>query len=290
MNFELTILVSLLIAGISRGMIYFLLSAGLTLIFGVLNVVNFAHGAFYMLGVFLCYSVTKWSNLGVAFIIVPIVMAIVGGLAEFALFRRIYKASHIMQMLLSVGIVMIITDIVRMVWGVTPKSGAMPGLFQGFIEILGLVVAKYNLFIIVITLLIALIILLSLYRTKIGSIVRACVFDREMTTCSGINVSIVYLLVFMAGITLAGLASVTSSPIVSASLGMDGQMVIIAFCVVIIGGVGSIIGVLVSSLIIGVVESLGILILPGLADAFIYMTVVVVLIFRPTGLFVLKES
>lgn len=290
MKLDLTLLISLLVAGISRGMIYFLLSAGLTLIFGVLNVINFAHGAFYMLGVFFCYNIAKGLNFWVALIIVPIVMAIIGAMTEFFLFRRIYKATHVMQLLLSVGVVMIITDIIRLVWGVTPKSGMMPNILKGFIDIMGLTIPKYSLFIIGVTSFIALIILLILYRTKIGSVVRACVIDNEMTSYAGINVSLVYLLVFMAGVGLAGLASVMASPIVTASLGMDAQIIIIAFCVVLIGGAGSIGGALVAALIVGVVESLGIIILPGLSEVFIYITVVVVLTFRPSGLFGLKES
>ena len=118
MELELNVFISLFIAGISRGMIYFLLAAGLTLIFGVLNVVNFAHGTFYMLGVFLCYNISKVFGLGGAFLLVPIILALLGGLTEFSLFRRIYKVEHVMQLLISVGIIYTISDIIRLVWGV----------------------------------------------------------------------------------------------------------------------------------------------------------------------------
>ena len=128
-------------------------------------------------------------------------------------------------------------------------------------------------------------ILLTLFKTKAGSIIRACVFDSEMTSCIGINVSHVFMLVFMAGIALAGLASVTASPIVTAILGMDMQMIIIAFSVVVLGGVGSISGALFAALIIGITESLGILILPEFAETFMYFIVVASLSIRPTGLF-----
>jgi branched-chain amino acid transport system permease protein len=285
MDLEISAVISQLLDGISRGMIYFLLAAGLTLIFGVLNVVNFAHGAFYMLGVYVCFLVVKGLNLGAAFIIIPIGLALAGGLTEFGLFRRIYRAEHAMQLLLSLGIIYIVSDIVRLIWGVTPVTVEMPATFKGFFNLSGVLVAKYNLFIIGITSLIALFMFLILYRTKMGSIIRACTIDPEMTSCAGVNVSRVFLLVFMVGVGLAGMASVTAAPIITAILGMDAQMIIVAFGVVIVGGVGSIGGALIAALIIGIVESLGILILPQFAEAFLYIIVVISLLIRPSGLF-----
>lgn len=285
MELEISAVISQLLDGISRGMIYFLLATGLTLIFGVLNVVNFAHGAFYMLGVYLCFLVVKGLNLIAAFIIIPIALALVGGLTEFGLFRRIYKAEHAMQLLLSLGIIYIISDIVRLIWGVVPVTVDMPATFKGFFNLSGVLVAKYNIFIIAITSLIALLMFLILYRTKMGSIIRACTIDPEMTSCAGVNVSWVFLLVFMVGVGLAGMASVTAAPIITAILGMDAQMIIVAFGVVIVGGVGSIGGALIAALIIGIVESLGILIFPQFAEAFLYIIVVISLLIRPSGLF-----
>jgi branched-chain amino acid transport system permease protein len=288
MDIDLSLLITLVASGIARGMIYFLLSCGLTIIFGVLGVVNFAHGAFYMLGFYLTVSIAKEIGFGSSLIVVPLVMAIVGALAEIGLFRRIYKAGHVLQLLLSVGVIHIISDIVRLVWGLEPKNGEMPALFSGRVDLLGIGMSKYNLFIIGITTLIAIMLIMIIYKTKIGSIVRACVFDEEMTRGVGINVSRVFLYVFMAGIGLAALASVIAYPITSGTLGMDAQMIVIAFCVAIIGGVGSIGGALVAGLVIGVVESLGILILPKYADSFIYVIVVAVLFIRPKGLFSLE--
>ncbi len=285
MHLDLSGFASLFIAGISRGMIYFLLAAGLTLIFGTLNVVNFAHGGFYMLGVFLCYTVAKSMNLGLAFLIVPVLLALMGGVAEFFLFRRIYKAEHVMQLLLSIGLTYIISDLVRISWGVAPLSLGMPRLFAGFFNLSGVIIPKYNVFIIAVTLLISLSMFLLLYRTKTGSIVRACTIDAEMTRGVGVDVSLVFLLVFMAGIGLAGLASVMATPIVTGMLGMDAQMIIVAFAVIVVGGVGSIGGALIGALIIGVIESLGIVILPNFAEAFIYIIAMISLFIRPTGLF-----
>jgi branched-chain amino acid transport system permease protein len=285
MSIEPTVIASLIVAGISRGMIYFLLAAGLTLIFGVLRVVNFAHGAFYMLGMFLSYTIAQKSSFWVALLIVPVILAGAGAVTEFCLFRRVYKAEHAIQLLLSLGVIYVLSDVVRLGWGVTPKSLGMVAGLQGSMQIGGVVVTKYNVFILGLTLLVAMLMFLILYRTKVGSIVRACTIDYEMTECVGVDVSTVFLVVFMVGVAIAGLAAVAASPIATAMLGADMQMIIAAFSLVIIGGVGSVGGALVAALIIGIVESLGVLVLPQFSEIFMYVVVVISLFVRPTGLF-----
>lgn len=282
---DVAMLITLFISGIGRGMIYFLLAAGLTLIFGVLNVINFAHGTFYMLGVFLCYSLTKWLNFAAAFIITPIILALIGALSEFTLFRRIYKAEHAMQLLLSLGVAYMISDIVRISYGGKPITVPMPYALRGLYVFQDIFIPKYNLFIIVVSVIITIFLYLILYKTKVGIAIRACAIDSEMTSSAGVDVPKVYLLVFMAGVGLAGMASVTAGPIVAGLLGMDLTMIIVAFCIVIIGGVGNIGGTLATALIVGIVEALGILLLPEFAEIFVYIIVVIVLIFRPSGLF-----
>ncbi len=285
MEIDISAILGQLLDGIGRGMIYFLLAAGLTLIFGVMNIVNFAHGVFYMLGVYLCFFVIREFNLGVGFILVPLILAAAGAIAEFGLFRRIYKAEHAMQLLLSTGVIYIVSDIVRLVWGVSPVTLEMPAALKGFFNVHGILITKYNLFVISLTILIAAAMFLILYRTKIGSVIRACTVDPEMTICAGVNVSRVFLLVFMVGTGLAGLAAVAAAPMITAVLGMDAQMIIVAFGVVIVGGAGSIGGAFIAALVIGVVECLGILILPQFAEAFLYIIVVISLLLRPSGLF-----
>jgi branched-chain amino acid transport system permease protein len=290
MEINVSLLASLVVSGMARGMIYFLLSCGLTIIFGVMGVVNFAHGAFYMLAFYITYTIANAIGFWSALIVVPLIMLVIGAIVEKGMFQRVYKEGHIFQLLLSVGIIYIISDIVRLLWGLEPKNGDIPALFAGRIELFGVAVSKYNLFIIGISSLIAVILILYLYKSKIGSIIRACVFDAEMTSGLGINVSNVFLLVFMMGIGLAAVAAAVAYPITSGSLGMDSQMIIIAFCVTVIGGVGSIGGALLAALVIAVVESLGILILPQYADTFIYCIVIAVLFIRPQGLFSLEKS
>ncbi|HQB35345.1 MAG TPA: branched-chain amino acid ABC transporter permease [Syntrophorhabdus sp.] len=285
MEINASLLASLVISGMARGMIYFLLSCGLTIIFGVMGVVNFAHGAFYMLAFYITFTVANvigfWSSL----IIVPLVMILVGAAVERGLFQRVYKSGHVFQLLLSVGIIHVISDLVRLLWGLDPKNGSIPNLLMGCFDIFGTVISKYSIFIIGISSVIAVVLIAILYKSKIGSIIRACVYDEEMTRGLGINVSGVFSLVFMAGIGMAAVAATIAYPMTSGTLGMDAQMIIIAFCVTIIGGVGSIGGALVAGLVIAVVESLGILVLPQYADTFIYIIVVAVLFFRPQGLF-----
>jgi branched-chain amino acid transport system permease protein len=288
MEINASLLISLVTSGMARGMIYFLLSCGLTIIFGVMGVVNFAHGAFYMLAFYVMFTVAHAIGFWNSLILVPLIMAIIGAIVERGLFHRVYKAGHVFQLLLSVGIIHIISDIVRMLWGLDPKNGDIPPIFMGIVDIFGVAISKYSLFIIGISSVIAAILILILYKSKAGSIIRACVHDEEMTRGLGINVSRVFSLVFMVGIGMAAIAAAIAYPITSGTLGMDAQMIIIAFCVTIIGGVGSIGGALVAGLVIAVVESLGILILPQYADTFIYFIVVAVLFFRPQGLFSLE--
>jgi len=285
MEIEISAILGQLVDGVGRGMIYFLLAAGLTLIFGVMNIVNFAHGVFYMLGVYLCFIVVREFGFGPGFILVPLFLAVIGAIAEFGLFRRIYKAEHAMQLLLSTGVIYIVSDVVRLVWGVSPLTLEMPALLKGFFSIHSILITKYNVFVISLTVLIAAVMFFILYRTKIGSVIRACTVDPEMTICAGINVHRVFLLVFMVGTGLAGLAAIAAAPMISAVLGMDAQMIIVAFGVVIVGGAGSIGGAFIAALVIGIVECLGILILPQFAEAFLYIIVVISLLLRPSGLF-----
>jgi len=279
--------IGLLIAGLSRAMIYFLLASGLTLIFGVLNVINFAHGAFYMLGIFICYSFIKLTgSFALAFLLIPLICGLVlGGLTETILFRRVYKAEHAMQLLLSIGVTYIIADVVKIIWGVSPYSTDMPEVFYGVFNLGGIIITKYNIFIMVVSLLTALVMFAVLYKTKIGSIIRACTCSREMTCTAGVNVSRVFSLVFMVGVGLAFMASVTAAPITTGMLGMDTEMIMIVFSIVIIGGAGSIAGALLGAVIIGVIESLAVPILPEFAEVIMYIVVAIVLMFRPQGLF-----
>lgn len=282
---EITSIIMQLLDGISRGVIYFLLASGLTLIFGVLDVVNFSHGAFYMLGVFISYTIMSKLSFGFSLIVVVIIMAVIGGISEFIFFRRVYKSGHLMQILLSFGVAFIIADIIRLIWGLLPKSVNMPSIFRGLIKIGDLLIVKYNLFIIVISILIAGGMFFVLYKTKIGAIIRASSNNKEMTECAGINVKRVYLFVFMAGTGLAGMAAAIASPIVTGVLGMDAQMIQIAFGVVIIGGVGSIKGALFAAILLGILEVAGVSLLPAFSEVLMYIVIVVVLLYKPTGLF-----
>lgn len=281
---EISRIIIQLIDGVSRGMIYFLLAAGLTFILGVLNVVNFAHGTFYMLGIFLSYTLISKFGFWISFLLVPVSLAIVGGVSEILLFRKVYKSGHLMQILLSFGVTYIISDAIRLLWGIRPVSVSMPSFFRGMYRMGDIILVKYNLFIILMTALFAAALFLFVYKTKIGSIVRACSYDLEMTESVGINAKQIFMLVFMTGTAMAGMAAHIAAPIVTGILGMDGSMIQIAFALVIIGGIGSIEGALIAALLIGIIEVFGVTLLPGYSDLIPFAIVIIVLTLKPSGL------
>jgi len=284
MDFYLTLIASQLVAGLTRGMLYYLLASGLTLIFGVLGIVNFAHGTFYMISMFLCISIAKVSNYWVAALCAPIVVALLGGLCEIVLLRRIYKAHHLLQILLTFGLVYIGVDVVKLVWGTYPKSLPIIEFLQGGVFIKGIRVPFNSMFIVASSAACAVGLWLAIYKTKWGTIIRACTMDAEIAEALGINVRTLFTLVFMLGIWLGGIAGVVAAPVTGAVAGMDMDVIVICFAIIIVGGVGSLKGALLGALTIGLVESFGLLILPQYSIALAFGVMAIVLIFRPWGL------
>ncbi len=283
-----TILIQLL-AGLSRGMILFVVASGLSLIFGVMRVINFAHGALYMLGAFLAVTLggllasQGWNFLAVL-LIAPVIVAVVGVALEAALFRRIYGKEHLLQLLLTYGLTLLIADVIKMIWGGEYRTLRAPDILRQSIVLLDRRFPAYNLFLLVIGPLVAVGLWYLLRRTRWGRIIRASVSNPEMLSALGINVRSVYTGVFALGCWLAGLGGALVASQSAVGLGMDVQIIVEAFAVVVIGGLGSFAGALLGSLIIGVVLSLGILIAPRMAVAFTFLVMAVVLIVRPWGL------
>jgi branched-chain amino acid transport system permease protein len=271
-------------------MILFLLASGLTLIFGALRVLNFAHGSFYMISAYLSYAVV--STLGessvasfwVALVVAPIAIGILGGLVELAFFRRIYARELEYQLLLTYGLVLIFSDVVRFIWGEDYRSVSRPAILGGRALIAGKPVPVYIIFLIVVAGLIGAGLWLLLYRTKLGRTIRAVVYDRHMVAALGINVPRMYSLVFALGCWLAGLAGGLMAPMGSITLGMDVEIIVECFVVVVVGGMGSILGALLGALLIGEIYAFGILIVPRFALAALFFVMTVVLIVRPWGL------
>lgn len=284
-----TTLASQLFIGLSRGMIFFIVSAGLTLIFGVLRITNFAHGALYMVGAFLAYSVSTLLGQGpygfwLALLVAPIIVMLVSLVIERGLLRFIYNRDHLIQMLLTYSLVLITGDLVKIIWGTEYKSMNIPQILRGSFDLWGASLPWYNAFLLIIGPIVALGLWLFLSKTHLGKICRATATDREMVDILGINSTKVFATVFALGGWLAGLGGALIAPTTTITMGMDANIIIYAFLIVVIGGLGNIWGALISSVIMGVGEALGILFLPGIAIIIPYIIAGVLLILRPSGL------
>ncbi len=281
---------SQILVGLSRTTILFIVSSGLSLILGVLRIPNVAHGSLYMIGAFMAYSLSVLfggGDLGfwMALIGAPIGVAIVSLIAERGLFQYLYEREHLMLLLLTFAFSLVFGDLVKIVWGTEYKSVPVPQVFQGFVNLFGgLPFPLYNLFLLVVGPIVAVALWLFVNKTRIGKIARAAAVDREMVSAVGINVSWVFAIVFVIGCLLAGLGGVLVAPTVSVTLGMDHTLIMEAFLIVIMGGLGNIWGALLGALIFGLAQSLGILIWSQFGIIFPYAAVIVVLLFRPTGL------
>ncbi|MBM4326269.1 MAG: branched-chain amino acid ABC transporter permease [Deltaproteobacteria bacterium] len=289
----------LLINGLSLGMLLFIIASGLTLVFGVLRVINFAHGSLYMIGAFLAYSLSLLMTGGSLFsffvmlLVVPPLIAVIGFVLEYTLFRRIYRAEHLLQLLLTYALVLILDDLVRLVWGGDPRNVTRPEFLAGSVSFFGMALPTYNVFILCIGPAIALGLWLMLYRTRAGNLMRATVSYPDTLGALGVNVSWVMTSTFMLGCWLAGLGGVLMSSFANIDLAIGMEKIIECFAVVVIGGLGSVGGALLGSLIIGVgitwlpvlLASVGVQEASRWALVFPYAMMAVVLIVRPWGLF-----
>jgi len=276
--------------GLSRTVILFIVSSGLSLILGVLRIPNIAHGSLYMIGAFMAFTISRLCGGGelgfwMALIGAPMVVALISLFAERTVFQHLYEREHLMLLLLTFAFSLIFGDLVKIIWGGEYKSVPVPQTFQGFIPLIGgLPFPIYNLFLLVCGPIIAILLWLLVNKTKIGKISQAAAVDREMVGAVGINVSWVFAIVFVIGCLLAGLGGALVAPTVSVTLGMDHTLIMEAFLIVIMGGLGNIWGALLGALIFGLTQSLGILVWPQFGIIFPYAAVIIVLLFRPAGL------
>lgn len=272
--------------GLIVGSLLFLVAAGLTLIFGVLGVVNFAHGSFYMLGAYLALTAYRLSgNFAIAVMAAGIGVGLFGFLFERFLMRRVYKADVLMQLLVCYALVLIIDDVVKIVWGAEFLSMGMPETFQAppfFIA--GGVVPVFYVYLIAAAMLIALALWGILTFSRIGKIIRAAAQNPTMTSALGINTSLIYAAVFAFGGVLAGLAGGLAAPVRSMSPGMGFSILIESFIVTVIGGMGSVSGALVGALLIGLIRSFGTIGFPLFVEGLMFLAMVLILILRPNGL------
>jgi branched-subunit amino acid ABC-type transport system permease component len=288
MSFD--VLFNQFMSGIARAALLFLVASGLSLTFGVLRVLNFAHGSLYMLGAFLSYSLWKFLLMPVlgfyiAAIVAALIMAGLGLLIEFVLLRRLYSRGWPEQLLATYALVLMITDLVKWVWGGKFLSIQRPEPFTGAVFLFDFPFPSYNFFIIGLGLALVIFLWWLVYKTRLGDIIRAAASDREMVAALGIPIPWLFTWIFVLGSSIAGLSGAVTAPFGSVALGMDIDIIVECFAVVVIGGMGSLPGTLLGSFIVGQVYSFGIMFAPQLALAFIFMVMAVVLIIRPWGIF-----
>ncbi len=278
-----------ILVGLSRTTILFIVASGLSLILGVLRIPNVAHGSLYMIGAFMAYTVSKLFGGGatgfwMAIILAPLAVGLLSLVAERGIFAHLYEREHLMLLLLTFSFALIFGDLVKLIWGAEYRTLQLPEAFKGPIPVDNLPIPIYNLFLLIIGPLVAIGLWVLTNKTKIGKISRAAAVDREMVGAVGINVSWVFAFVFVIGCFLAGLGGALVAPIVNITLGMDHALIMEAFLIVIMGGLGNVWGALLGALIFGLTQSLGILIWPQFGIVFPYAAVVIVLFFRPRGL------
>ncbi|MCF8103915.1 MAG: branched-chain amino acid ABC transporter permease [Desulfohalobiaceae bacterium] len=288
---ELSTLFIQVLNGLTFAMFLYLIASGLTLILGVIDVVNFAHGSLYMLGAFFMYSLINEIGLNfyLALLLAPIGVGLIGILLERFLLRHVYKGGHILQLLLTYGLVLVFGDAVRMKWSghgqEFVKSVSTPELLDGTFYFLGQAFPVYYMFVICSGFIVAAFLWWFLEKSPWGSIIRASATNRNMVGALGINVNIIYSLIFGFGSFLAGIGGVLASPVRAAYPGMGVEVVVQCFIVVIIGGFGSVQGAFIAALLIGQLEVFGIMFFEELSMVFVYVLLLVVILFKPSGLF-----
>jgi branched-chain amino acid transport system permease protein len=270
---------------LSQAALLFFLGVGLTLIFGIMRIVNFAHGTFYMLGAFVGYSAARLSgSFWLALALAPLAVGIVGVLFEIGILRRLYRRDESAFLMVTFGLALVLTEVIRLGWGPEALQVEAPSVFSGIVFVLGEPFPTYRLFLAGAGILVALAIWQFLERTRLGLLIRATSQNAEMVHALGIDVNLVRSAVFGIGCGLAGVGGVLAAPLVTASIGMAAEMIIDAFVIVIIGGMGSFPGSLLGAVLVAFVQVFGEYYLPDLALAFMYLVMLLVLVVRPGGL------
>ena len=276
-----------LLNSVQYGLLLFMLAAGLTLIFGIMGVVNLAHGSFYMLGAYLAWSLSAWTGSLVLAILLGTVLSVLFGLVlERVLFRHFYQRDHLDQVLLTFGLIYIFEELRSILWGDDVHGVQIPELLSASIPLTdNLSYPVYRLFMSGVCIALALGLYLLISRTRLGMKIRAGAFSRDMAEALGINIRRIHALVFALGVALAAVAGIIAAPISSVYPNMGSQVLIMCFVVVVIGGIGSVRGALISALLVGLVDTFGKVLLPQVAGMLVYMLMAAVLLWKPEGLF-----
>ncbi|HAU40535.1 MAG TPA: branched-chain amino acid ABC transporter permease [Gammaproteobacteria bacterium] len=295
--------------GLQLGVLLFLLAAGLTLVFGIMDFINLAHGAFYMLGAFICATLALWldSFLLAVLLAVPITF-VIGVVVELGIARQLYQADHLEQILATFGLILIADTLVQMIWGPEGLTFALPEILNGQVRLFyDVEFPVYRILIISVGLLVALALYLVVSHTRIGMLIRAGASNRRMVQALGVDIRMLFTLVFAAGAAMAGLAGLMIAPITEASIGMGNEILIVAFVVIVIGGIGSVQGAFFGAMLVGLIDTLGRSFLddflrlflshqaaetsaPAISAMLIYILMAVILTLRPQGLFGVRSS
>jgi len=276
-----------LLNALQYGLLLFLVASGLTLIFGIMGIINLAHGSFYMIGAYMAFALSSLTgNLALAIVLGVILSVLLGIFLEWALFSHLYKRDHLEQVLLTYGLILIFEELRSIIVGNDVHGVAVPTILDHSIS-LGptLTYPVYRLFISAVCLVIAGGMYVLIQRTRLGMMIRAGASNREMVQTLGLNISLVYRLVFALGVALAAFAGMLAAPVSSVYPGMGTQVLIICFVVVVIGGIGSVWGALAAALLIGLVDTFGKVFVPDYAGVAIYVLMAAILLWRPEGLF-----
>ena len=283
------------LGGLSVAATLFLVAAGLTLIFGALRIMNIAHGSFYMYGAYLSAALMDKalaSGLGfvVAILVAPLLVAALAALLEVLVMRRIYAREHLTQLLATYAVFLILADLALRLWGADLRSVDPPRFLAGHLSILGHGFPDYSVFVTLVALGVGLGLWLLLGRTRLGWQVRAAMDDPELLAVQGVNVRLIVTVMFTLASGLAGFAGAVVAPQISLSPGLDANVLVEAFIVAVIGGLGSVVGAAIGAVLIGLLEALGVVFLPSWSSAVIYLAMIAVLLIRPWGLLGSREG
>ena len=297
------LLITQLMNGLQMGLLLFLLASGLTLIFGIMDFINLSHGSFYMIGAYFCGTIVAITGSFVLGILLGLVgVFAVGALVEWFIARKLYRSDHLDHVLVTFGLILIFDTLVHLLWGASGMAIPLPEILNGQVTIGSLVLPSYRLLIIAGGMTVAAVLYILVSKTRLGMLIRAGASNRTMVEALGININRLFLIVFALGATMAGFAGMLIAPITEASIGMGNDIIIVAFVVVIVGGIGSVKGAFYAAMILGLIDTLSRSYLdlllklvmasdyaetaaPALSAMLIYILMAAVLAFRPQGLF-----
>ncbi len=284
---DFTLLLIQTLNGVQYGLLLFLIASGLTIIFGIMGVINLAHGSFYMIGAYMALTFTQWTGNIFGAVLLGVPMAVVlGFVVERVFIIHLYKRDHLQQVLLTFGLILIFNELQSIIWGDDPHSVPVPGFLNASVPLTDtLNYPVYRLFLSVVCLGIAGGLYLLVNRTRLGMRIRAGAANPEMVQILGINTKILFTTVFCIGVTLTALAGILAAPVESVYPGIGEQVLIISFVVVVIGGIGSIKGAFVGALLIGLARVYGQVYLPELSSVTVYALMAAILLWRPAGLY-----